>query len=85
MPSNLATAHTKPCAVGSRRGTLPAVKIGGRVKVLRSDPDALAVPTQLSHTFETIESTVARIAAIAPPLTDEQVRKLPALLGGGSL
>ncbi len=67
-----------------KQGKLPAVKIGGRVKVLRSDLDALAVPTQPSHTFETVEAAVARIAATAPPLTDEQVRRLSALLDGAS-
>lgn len=42
-----------------KQGKLPAVKIGGRVKVLRSDLDALAAPTQPSHTFETVEAAVA--------------------------
>lgn len=62
-------------------GRLPAVKVGGRVKVLRTDLDALAVPTRASG-FESIESAVERIVASAPPLSDEQVRRLRTLLGG---
>ena len=38
-------------------GQLPAVKIGGRVKVLRADLDALAVPKQ-PVSFETVEAAV---------------------------
>lgn len=63
-------------------GRLPAVKIGGRVKVLRSDLDALAVPKRTAS-FETVESAVERIVAQAPPLTDEQARRLASLFTGG--
>lgn len=62
-------------------GKLPAVKIGGRIKVLRADLDALAVPKRPSS-FKDIESAVERIVASAPPLSDEQVRRLSALIGG---
>ena len=64
-------------------GRLPAVKIGGRVKVLRADLDALAVPKRAAA-FEDVEAAVERIAASAPPLTDAQVRRLASLLGGAS-
>lgn len=64
-------------------GRLPAVKIGGRVKVLRADLDALAVPKQ-PVSFETVEAAVERIVASAPPLTDAQCRRLAALFGGGA-
>lgn len=64
-------------------GQLPAVKIGGRVKVLRADLDALAVPKQ-PVSFETVEAAVERIVASAPPLTDAQCRRLAALFGGGA-
>lgn len=63
-------------------GQLPAVKIGGRVKVLRADLDALAVPKQ-PVSFETVEAAVERIVASAPPLTDAQCRRLAALFSGG--
>lgn len=62
-------------------GRLPAVKIGGRVKVLRADLDALAVPKQ-PVSFETVEAAVERIVASAPPLTDAQCRRLAALFCG---
>ncbi|OBA59004.1 helix-turn-helix domain-containing protein [Gordonia sp. 852002-10350_SCH5691597] len=61
-------------------GNLPAVKIGGRVKVLRADLDALAVPKRAT-TFEDVESAIQRVVATAPPLTDAQVRRLSSLLG----
>lgn len=64
-------------------GRLPAVKIGGRVKVLRTDLDALAVPKQ-PVSFETVEAAVERIVASVPPLTDAQCRRLAALFGGGA-
>lgn len=64
-------------------GTLPAVKIGARVKVLRADLEALAVPTGPTR-FEDVEAAVERIVATAPPLTDAQVRRLASLLGGAS-
>ena len=64
-------------------GRLPAVKIGSRVKVLRTDLDALAVPKRASS-FADIEAAAERIAASAPPLTDAQVRRLAAIFGGGA-
>ena len=62
-------------------GRLPAVKIGARVKVLRSDLDALAVPKRASS-FADIEAAAERLATSAPPLTDAQVRRLGAIFGG---
>ncbi|EHK85782.1 helix-turn-helix domain-containing protein [Rhodococcus pyridinivorans] len=62
-------------------GTLPAVKIGSRVKVLRADLDSLATPVRQSS-FEDVESAVERIVASAPPLSDSQVRRLASLFGG---
>lgn len=62
-------------------GRLPAVKIGARVKVLRSDLDALAVPKRASS-FEEIEAAAERIASSAPPLTEVQIRRLGAIFGG---
>lgn len=62
-------------------GKLPAVKIGSRVKVLRTDLDALTVPKPASS-FEGVAAAVERIAASAPPLTDDQVRRLRGILGG---
>ena len=62
-------------------GRLPAVKVGGRVKVLRTDLDALTVPVVPR---EEQVSRAAAIAALAPELSDQQVRELAALLGGTS-
>lgn len=62
---------------------LPAVKIGSRVKVLRADLDALRVRKR-SATFEDGDAAVDRIVATAPPLTDEQVRRLASQLGSAS-
>lgn len=65
-----------------RKGKLPAVKTGGRVKVLREDLDALAVPIGKSPTDATIE----RLVAQAPKLTREQITTLAGVLasaGGG--
>lgn len=64
-------------------GRLPAVKIGSRVKVLRTDLDALATPKQPAS-FESIEDVVQRLVAAAPPLTPEQTRRLRDLLGEAS-
>lgn len=66
-----------------RDGDLPSVKIGRRIKVLRADLDALAVPHRPA-TFENVESAIARIVASAPPLTDDQVRRISALFEGGA-
>lgn len=62
-------------------GRLPAVKIGSRVKVLRTDLDELAVPKRASS-FADVEAAAERIAASAPPLTDAQVRRLAAIFSG---
>ena len=58
-------------------GKLPAVKIGGRVKILRADLDALAVPIRPAQ-VEDVEAAVARIVAAAPPLSESQIRQLGA-------
>lgn len=64
-------------------GRLPAVKIGGRVKVLRSDLDALAKPAREADS-DKVESAVERIVSAAPPLTTEQRERLAVILGGAS-
>ncbi len=70
-----------------RDGRLPAVKIGSRVKVRLEDLDALTTPAPSNTTatpppFDELEAAVRRIAASAPPLTADQVRRLAALFGG---
>jgi len=62
-------------------GDLVAYKIGGLIKVHRSDLDALPVPVK-DRKFEDIEAAIERIVATAPPLTDDQCRRLASLLGG---
>ncbi|KKO82777.1 excisionase [Corynebacterium xerosis] len=64
-------------------GRLPAVKVGSRVKVLRSDLDALAVPKR-QPTFEELEAAAERLVASAPPLSDAQLRRLRAIFGGAA-
>lgn len=66
-----------------RTGQLPAHKYGGRVVVLLADLDAQLVPIQpVEPAFEDVEVAVERIVASAPPLTDEQCRRLAGLFGG---
>ncbi|WP_260273230.1 helix-turn-helix domain-containing protein [Propionibacterium freudenreichii] len=65
------------------QGKLPAVKVGGRIKVLRSDLNALAVPKR-QPTFEEVEAAAERLASSAPPLSDAQVRRLSAIFGGAA-
>lgn len=64
-------------------GQLQAVRIGGRVRVRPADLEALVAPAR-QQDFDSIEAAVERIAGAAPPLTDEQVRRLSALFGGGA-
>lgn len=65
------------------QGKLPAVKVGGRIKVLRPDLDALAIPSG-RLTFEEIEAAAERLAASGHPLSDAQVRRLSTIFGGAS-
>lgn len=68
-----------------RSGQLPAHKFGGRVVVLLADLEAQLVPIpQPELSFEDVEAAVERIVANAPPLTDDQVRRLASLFGGAS-
>lgn len=68
-----------------RNGDLVAHKIGGLIKLRRADLDALALPARPEEpTFEDIEEAIERIVAAAPPLSDEQCRRLAALFGGAS-
>ncbi|WP_182141967.1 helix-turn-helix domain-containing protein [Schaalia sp. JY-X169] len=62
------------------QGKLPASKTGSRVKILRSDLDALARPSAV----DPIEAAIERLVAAAPPLTPEQTRRLRDLLGEAS-
>lgn len=67
-----------------KQGTLPAVKIGSRLRVLRRDLDALARPVQQAE--HSCNDDLARIRTLvdqAPPLTDEQRAELAVVLGGG--
>ena len=60
------------------QGKLPAYKTGSRVKVLRSDLDALVTPTGV----DPVDAAIDKLVAAAPPLTPEQTRRLHDLLGG---
>ncbi|WP_245974921.1 helix-turn-helix transcriptional regulator [Corynebacterium alimapuense] len=63
-----------------KAGLLPAVKIGNRLMVRSSDLEVRAVPERPAP----FEDAVKHIVATAPPLTDEQVQRLFALLGGAA-
>lgn len=63
-------------------GRLPSTKIGGRVKVLRTDLDALA--DSRASSSNDVEAAIERIVASAPPLTEDQTHRLAVLLGGTS-
>lgn len=62
------------------QGKLPAYKTGTRVKVLRTDLEALARPTGA----DPIDAAIERLVTTAPPLTPEQTRRLRDLLGEAS-
>lgn len=70
-----------------RDGRLPAVKIGGRVKVTVEDLDALALsktPQKAARSGGEVDAAVARVVAAAPRLTNTQRERLAIILGGGS-
>lgn len=60
------------------KGRLPAYKTGKRVKVLREDLEALAIPVHA----DPVDAAIDKLVAAAPPLTAEQTRRLRELLGG---
>lgn len=60
------------------QGKLPAYKTGTRVKVLRTDLDALVRPAG----GDPVDAAIDKLVAAAPPLTPEQTRRLRDLLGG---
>ena len=62
------------------QGKLPAYKIGKRVKVLREDLEALAVPVRANP----VDAAIDKLVAAAPSFTAEQTRRLRDLLGGCS-
>lgn len=62
------------------KGRLPAYKTGKRVKVLREDLEALAIPVHA----DPVDAAIDKLVAAAPPLTAEQTRRLRELLGGGA-
>lgn len=67
-------------------GRLPAVKIGGRVKITVADLESLARPKATGDTGATQKSAdyaaVARVVAAAPRLTDEQREQLATIFSG---
>ncbi len=66
-------------------GRLPAVKIGGRLKVTVEDLEALAVrkPTKkTARPGDDVDAAVARVVAAAPRLSSEQREQLAAIFGG---
>lgn len=61
------------------QGKLPAVKTGKRVKVLREDLEALAVPVGA----DPVDRHIKALVDAAPRLSDEQISRLRAALVGG--
>ena len=57
---------------------LPSVRIGRRIKVRRTDLEALLVPTGSNP----VDAAIDKLVAAAPPLTAEQTRRLRELIGG---
>lgn len=66
-----------------RQGKLKAYKVGGKTKIRVSDLEAMAVPHP-SAPAESVEEWAQRMAATAPPMTDEQAQKIVAILRGGA-
>jgi excisionase family DNA binding protein len=64
-------------------GRLPAVRIGGRLKVRREDLNAFSRPTGQTRDWDVV-AAVQRGVAQAPPLTPEQRERLAVILGGAS-
>lgn len=62
------------------QGKLPAYKTGNRVKVLREDLEALAVPVGA----DPVERHVKALVKAAPRLSDEQIARLRFALGGAA-
>lgn len=60
------------------KGKLPSYKTGTRVKLQRSDLDALVIPTGV----DPVDAAIDKLVAATPPLTAEQTRRLRDLLGG---
>ena len=60
------------------QGKLPAYKTGKRVKVLREDLEAPAVPVHA----DPVESHINALVDAAPRLSDDQIARLRLALGG---
>ena len=63
-------------------GRLPAVKIGGRIKVRPEHLEALAQPASSRTDDERLDEAVARAVAALPPLTVSQRQQLGRIIGG---
>jgi len=66
-----------------RQGKLKALKVGGKTKIRVSDLEAMATPHPTAPP-ESVEQWAQRVAATAPPMTDEQAAKIVAILRGGA-
>lgn len=60
-------------------GRLAASKVGSRIKVRRTDLDALLTPAA-APSYESAEAAIRRIVAAAPPLSGDQLRTLGRVL-----
>lgn len=61
-----------------RQGRIPATKVGRRVKIRKSDLEALMT----APVVDPVEAHIEALVAAAPPLSDSQIRRLQSLLGG---
>lgn len=65
-----------------RLGRLPAVKIGGRVKIRPADLEALARPVVCDSAHDDLDAAIDRLVAEAPALSASQIRELQSVLTG---
>lgn len=63
------------------KGVLPAVRVGGRIKVKPEDLEALVKPATAPINHDVIPA-IERIVAAAPPLTSKDRERLAVVLGG---
>jgi len=69
-----------------KSGVLPAKKVGGKWKINQADLEAhgqpAVRPASQPESFDDVATAVKRVVDAAPPLTDDQVRRLRELIGG---
>ena len=62
-------------------GRLPAVRVGGGLRIRRADLEAFAAPVRPRSTDAAIDAAVAALVAAAPPLTVDQLDTVTTAFG----